>query len=228
MKPILKTENLTHIYSAGTPFQRSAVEHVDFAVYPGEFVGVIGHTGSGKSTFIQHLNGLLKPTEGRVLFNGQDIWSSARVTHETRFHVGLVFQYPEYQLFEETVYKDIAFGPGNMGLPPEEIHSRVLEAAHFAGVPEEVYPIVAARCGASMAYPLPRDYAAAREKLEGCDAVLLGPGLGSEAAARELASRAPITSSTGWRYRREVPKSPWRAEASQPRYRSGRGVFTPQ
>ena len=138
MKPILKTENLTHIYSAGTPFQRSAVEHVDFAVYPGEFVGVIGHTGSGKSTFIQHLNGLLKPTEGRVLFNGQDIWSSARVTHETRFHVGLVFQYPEYQLFEETVYKDIAFGPGNMGLGAEEIDRRVREAAGFVGIGEEL------------------------------------------------------------------------------------------
>ena len=138
MEPILRTENLTHIYSAGTPFQRSAVEHVDFAVYPGEFVGVIGHTGSGKSTFIQHLNGLLKPTEGRVLFNGQDIWSSARVTHETRFHVGLVFQYPEYQLFEETVYKDIAFGPGNMGLGAEEIDRRVREAAGFVGIGEEL------------------------------------------------------------------------------------------
>lgn len=138
MEPILKVENLTHIYSAGTPFQRIAVEHINFEAYPGEFIGVIGHTGSGKSTFIQHLNGLLKPSEGHIWLNGQDIWSSAKVTHQTRFHVGLVFQYPEYQLFEETVYKDIAFGPGNMGLDREEIDRRVREAAGFVGVGEDM------------------------------------------------------------------------------------------
>ena len=116
MEPIIKVDNLTHTYSAGTPFERNAVEHISFEAYPGEFIGVIGHTGSGKSTFIQHLNGLLRPTEGHVYFRGQDIWSAPKVTHAIRFHVGLVFQYPEYQLFEETVYKDIAFGPANMGL----------------------------------------------------------------------------------------------------------------
>ena len=137
MEPILKVENLTHTYSAGTPFQRNAIEHIDFEVRPGEFLGVIGHTGSGKSTFIQHLNGLLKPTEGHVYFKGQDIWSSPKVTHESRFHVGLVFQYPEYQLFEETVYKDIAFGPGNMGLEQSEIDRRVREAAGFVGLGED-------------------------------------------------------------------------------------------
>lgn len=137
VEPILKVENLTHTYSAGTPFQRNAIEHIDFEVRPGEFLGVIGHTGSGKSTFIQHLNGLLKPTEGHVYFKGQDIWSSPKVTHESRFHVGLVFQYPEYQLFEETVYKDIAFGPGNMGLDQNEIDRRVREAAGFVGLGEE-------------------------------------------------------------------------------------------
>ena len=136
MEPILKVENLTHTYSAGTPFQRNAIEHIDFEVGAGEFLGVIGHTGSGKSTFIQHLNGLLKPTEGKVYFRGQDIWESPKVTQQTRFHVGLVFQYPEYQLFEETVYKDIAFGPTNMGLSPEEIDHRVREAAGFTGILE--------------------------------------------------------------------------------------------
>ena len=136
MEPILKVENLTHTYSAGTPFQRNALEHIDFEIYGGEFLGVIGHTGSGKSTFLQHLNGLLKPTAGHVYFKGQDIWSSPQTTRESRFHVGLVFQYPEYQLFEETVYKDIAFGPSNMGLAKEEIDRRVREAAGFVGIQE--------------------------------------------------------------------------------------------
>ena len=136
MEPILKVTDLTHIYGAGTPFQRNAIEHIDFEVRPGEFLGVIGHTGSGKSTFIQHLNGLLKPAEGHVYFRGQDIWTSPKVTHETRFHVGLVFQYPEYQLFEETVYRDIAFGPKNMGLDEQEVDRRVREAAGFVGLDE--------------------------------------------------------------------------------------------
>ena len=136
--PILETQHLTHVYSEGTPFRHVALDAVHFTVQPGEYVAVIGRTGSGKSTLIQHCNGLLKPTSGQVLFNGEDIWSSKERTHQVRFQVGLVFQYPEYQLFEETVYKDIAFGPGNMGLPEEEIRRRVLEAAHFTGLSEDV------------------------------------------------------------------------------------------
>ena len=116
MEPILQIENLIHTYSAGTPFQRSAVEDMNLHVGTGEFLGIIGHTGSGKSTLIQHLNGLLKPTSGTVLLDGQDIWSDKKLTRQARFRVGLVFQYPEYQLFEETVFQDIAFGPKNMGL----------------------------------------------------------------------------------------------------------------
>lgn len=138
MEAILQTEKLNHIYSAGTPFERGALLDVDFTVYKGEYLGVIGHTGSGKSTLIQHLNGLLKPTSGRVLFDGQDIWESKERTRQTRFRVGLVFQYPEYQLFEETVYKDIAFGPGNMGLDKDEIDRRVREAAQFVGLKDDV------------------------------------------------------------------------------------------
>lgn len=137
-EPILKTEKLTHVYSADTPFEAVAIEDVDFEVYPGEFVGVIGHTGSGKSTLMQHLNGLIKPTSGRVLFRGEDIFETKERTHNVRFHVGLVFQYPEYQLFDETVYKDIAFGPRNMKLSEEEIDERVREAADFAGVPRDL------------------------------------------------------------------------------------------
>ena len=116
MEAILETKKLSHIYSAGTPFERGALLEVDFTAYAGEYLGIIGHTGSGKSTLIQHLNGLLKPTSGQVLFQGEDIWADAKRTRQTRFQVGLVFQYPEYQLFEETVYKDISFGPKNMGL----------------------------------------------------------------------------------------------------------------
>lgn len=136
--PILETVHLSHVYSEGTPFRHVALDDVHFAVQPGEYVAVIGRTGSGKSTLIQHCNGLLKPTSGQVLFNGEDIWSSKERTHQVRFQVGLVFQYPEYQLFEETVYKDIAFGPGNMGLNEEEIRRRVLEAAHFTGLSDDV------------------------------------------------------------------------------------------
>ena len=110
MEAILETKKLSHIYSAGTPFERGALLEVDFTAYAGEYLGIIGHTGSGKSTLIQHLNGLLKPTSGQVLFQGEDIWADAKRTRQTRFQVGLVFQYPEYQLFEETVYKDISFG----------------------------------------------------------------------------------------------------------------------
>lgn len=138
MNPIIETQNLTHIYSQGTPFQRYALDSVDFSVNQGEFMGIIGHTGSGKSTLIQHLNGLLKPSSGKVLFGGKDIWSDKLFTREVRFQVGLVFQYPEYQLFEETVYKDIAFGPKNMKLEEQEIDRRVREAAAFVELPEEV------------------------------------------------------------------------------------------
>lgn len=134
MEPILETKRLTHTYSAGTPFERTALDNVDFAAYPGEYLGIIGHTGSGKSTLIQHLNGLLKPTSGQVLFQDTDIWSDPKITRRTRFQVGLVFQYPEYQLFEETVYKDIAFGPVNMGLSPAQVDERVREAANFVGL----------------------------------------------------------------------------------------------
>lgn len=134
MAPILQIENLTHIYSAGTPFEHIALDSMSFSVERGEFIGIIGHTGSGKSTLMQHLNGLLKPTSGRVLLDGEDIWASKKSVRQARFRVGLVFQYPEYQLFEETVYKDIAFGPKNMGLNKKEIDQRVREAAGFVGL----------------------------------------------------------------------------------------------
>ena len=137
MAPILEVKNLTHIYSVGTPFEHTALKDISFSVEPGEFIGVIGHTGSGKSTLMQHMNGLLKPTEGTVLLGGKDIWSDKALTRQSRFRVGLVFQYPEYQLFEETVYKDIAFGPKNMGLKQEEIHRRVMEAAGFVGLTQQ-------------------------------------------------------------------------------------------
>ena len=137
MKPILETKNLTHTYGIGTPFRSDAIVNVNLSVNRGEFVGIIGHTGSGKSTLIQHLNGLLKPTSGEILLDGRDIWSDKKFTRETRFRVGLVFQYPEYQLFEETAYLDIAFGPKNMGLSKEEVHQRVMRAAGFVGIPEE-------------------------------------------------------------------------------------------
>ena len=136
MAPILQVKNLQHIYSVGTPFEHVALEDVTFSVERGEFIGVIGHTGSGKSTLMQHLNGLLKPTSGTIELDGVDIWTDKKTTRQARFRVGLVFQYPEYQLFEETVYKDIAFGPKNMKLSAEEIDRRVREAAGFVGLTE--------------------------------------------------------------------------------------------
>ena len=138
MEAIIETQKLSHIYSVGTPFERGALVDVDFTAYRGEYLGIIGHTGSGKSTLIQHLNGLLKPTSGKVLFEGQDIWETKERTRQTRFQVGLVFQYPEYQLFEETVYKDISFGPKNMGLDEAEIDRRVRQAAEFVGLRPEI------------------------------------------------------------------------------------------
>ena len=135
---VIEIKDLSHIYSAGTPFEKAALDHVDLSIEEGEFVGVIGHTGSGKSTLIQHLNGLLKPTSGAVFIDGQNIWNEKKQMCRLRFNVGLVFQYPEYQLFEETVYKDIAFGPKNMGLSDEEIDRRVRDAARFTGVSDEM------------------------------------------------------------------------------------------
>ena len=134
MEPILQVKDLSYVYSAGTPFEHKALDNVNFTLNRGEFVGIIGHTGSGKSTLMQQLNGLLKPTSGQVLLGGVDIWSDKQFTRQARFRVGLVFQYPEYQLFEETVYKDIAFGPKNMGLSEAEIDKRVREAAGFVGI----------------------------------------------------------------------------------------------
>ena len=136
MEPIMQVKNLSYVYSAGTPFEHKALDNVNFTIHRGEFVGIIGHTGSGKSTLMQQLNGLLKPTAGQVLLNGVDIWFDKQTTRQARFRVGLVFQYPEYQLFEETVYKDIAFGPKNMGLSQQEIDRRVREAAGFVGITE--------------------------------------------------------------------------------------------
>ncbi|MCR4935177.1 MAG: energy-coupling factor transporter ATPase [Oscillospiraceae bacterium] len=136
--PILETRALSHVYSQGTPFEKTAVHDISLAVEEGELVGVIGHTGSGKSTFIQHLNGLLKPSAGQVLFRGQDIHADKAALRAVRFGVGLVFQYPEYQLFEETVFRDIAFGPKNMGLVEAEIRERVYEAASFVGVGDDL------------------------------------------------------------------------------------------
>ena len=137
LAPILEVKNLHHIYSAGTPFEHVALKDVSFSVERGEFVGVIGHTGSGKSTLVQHLNGLLKPTSGQILLDGKDIWSDKATVRQAKFRIGLVFQYPEYQLFEETVYKDIAFGPRNMKLSAEEIDKRVRDAARLVGLTEQ-------------------------------------------------------------------------------------------
>lgn len=135
MSTILETRDLTHVYGAGTPFERTALDHVNISIEQGEILGVIGHTGSGKSTLIQHFNGLLKPTSGEVLLGGQPIWNEkGKCERDVRFRVGLVFQYPEYQLFEETIAKDIAFGPRNMGLGEQEIAERVREAMAFVGL----------------------------------------------------------------------------------------------
>lgn len=135
---VLETQDLTYIYSEGTPFQKTAVDHVNLQIDDGEIIGVMGHTGSGKSTLIQHFNGLLKPSSGKILLDGEDIWADKSKIREVRFKVGLVFQYPEYQIFEETVYKDIAFGCKNMGLDDAEIKKRVLETACDIGLKEEL------------------------------------------------------------------------------------------
>lgn len=134
---MIKTEGLTYIYSDGTPFRKVAIDSIDLDIEKGELVGIIGHTGSGKSTLIQHFNGLLKPTAGKIYIDEQDIWESKAITRATRFKVGLVFQYPEHQIFEETVYKDIAFGPKNMGLSESEVDRRVRENARLVGLKDD-------------------------------------------------------------------------------------------
>lgn len=135
---ILETKDLTYEYGAGTPFRKTAVDKVSISIRQGEFLGVIGHTGSGKSTLIQLLNGLLKPTSGQILLDGKDIWEEPKKIRAVRFRVGMVFQYPEYQLFEETVLKDIMFGPKNMGLSEDEAKARAMEATRFTGLREEL------------------------------------------------------------------------------------------
>ena len=138
MESIIRVDNLTHTYGVGTPFQRSAVEGLSLDIRRGEFLGIIGHTGSGKSTLIQHLNGLLKPSSGTIYLDGADIWAEPKKIRSVRFRVGLVFQYPEYQLFEDTVRKDVAFGPKNMGLDTAEVERRVLAAIEAVGLDESV------------------------------------------------------------------------------------------
>ena len=135
---ILKTENLSYIYSENTPFEMAALKNVNIEIEQGDFVGIIGHTGSGKSTLVQHFNGLVKPTSGKVYFNGEDIWADEKKINDLRFKVGLVFQYPEYQLFDATVESDIAFGPRNMGLSEEEIKTRVEMAAYYVGLSKDL------------------------------------------------------------------------------------------
>lgn len=134
----LKTENLSYVYGEGTPFKITALDNVNIDLEKGELVAIIGHTGSGKSTLVQHLNGLLKPTEGKIFLDDENIWESKSKVYDTRFRVGLCFQYPEYQLFESTVYKDIAFGPANMGLNEKEIDERVRSAAKYVGIPDSM------------------------------------------------------------------------------------------
>ena len=131
---VIETKNLTYTYGAGTPFSKTAIEDVKIAIKKGEFIGLIGYTGSGKSTLIQQLNGLLRPTSGTVLLNGKDIWEKKKEIRKVRFQVGMVFQYPEYQLFEDTVIKDIGFGPRNMGLSQDEVNQRVMQAVDFVGL----------------------------------------------------------------------------------------------
>lgn len=135
---VLEVQHITHTYSAGSPFEQHAIRDVSLKTVEGELLGIIGHTGSGKSTLIQHLNGLLRPSEGRILLDGRDIWESPKKIRDIRFAVGMVFQYPEYQLFEDTIYKDIAFGPRNMGLDESEIDRRVRRAAADVGIGDDL------------------------------------------------------------------------------------------
>lgn len=136
--PVLSAENVKFVYGTGTSFEKTALKDVSFSIEKGEFIGVIGHTGSGKSTLVQLLNGLLRPAEGKIFLNGKDIWEHPKKIRQVRFKVGMVFQYPEYQLFEETVYKDIAYGPRNMGLTGDELDEKIRMAAEFVGLSEEL------------------------------------------------------------------------------------------
>ena len=135
---IISTNNLSYVYSAGTPFEKTALDNINIDIEQGELVGIIGHTGSGKSTLVQHFNGLVKPTSGQIFVDGEDIWANPKEIKQLRFKVGLVFQYPEYQLFDETVRKDIAFGPRNMGLSEDEINQRVADAAKIVGLSDRL------------------------------------------------------------------------------------------
>ena len=135
---VIKAENIRFVYGTGTSFEKTALSDVNFEIEKGEFIGIIGHTGSGKSTLVQLLNGLLKPTDGKIYLNGKDIWEQPKKIRNVRFKVGMVFQYPEYQLFDETVYKDISYGPKNMGLSDEEIDEKVRSAAEFVGLKKEL------------------------------------------------------------------------------------------
>ncbi|MDO5560027.1 MAG: energy-coupling factor transporter ATPase [Oscillospiraceae bacterium] len=135
---ILKTEGLTYIYGTGTPFEKKALDNVNVEIQSGEIAGIIGHTGSGKSTLVQHFNGLLRPSSGKVYFNGEDIWKDKKVPHDLRFEIGLVFQYPEYQIFEETVFKDIAYGPKNMKLDEKSVDERVRQTAQMLQIPDSM------------------------------------------------------------------------------------------
>lgn len=138
MSKVLELKNLSYVYGTGTPFEKTAVNNVSLSIEKGEFIGIMGHTGSGKSTLVQMLNGLMKPTSGQVLLDGEDIWANPKDIRKIRFKVGMVFQYPEYQLFEETVAKDIAFGPTNMGESGAELEKAVNDAARFTGLKDEL------------------------------------------------------------------------------------------
>lgn len=138
MSKVLELKNLSYVYGTGTPFEKTAVNNLSLSIEKGEFIGVMGHTGSGKSTLVQMLNGLMKPTSGQVLLDGEDIWANPKDIRKIRFKVGMVFQYPEYQLFEETVAKDIAFGPTNMGKSGAELEKAVNDAARFTGLKDEL------------------------------------------------------------------------------------------
>lgn len=138
MSKVLELKNLSYVYGTGTPFEKTAVNNLSLSIEKGEFIGIMGHTGSGKSTLVQMLNGLMKPTSGQVLLDGEDIWANPKDIRKIRFKVGMVFQYPEYQLFEETVAKDIAFGPMNMGKSGAELEKAVNDAARFTGLKDEL------------------------------------------------------------------------------------------
>ena len=138
MSKVLELKNLSYVYGTGTPFEKTAVNNLSLSFEKGEFIGIMGHTGSGKSTLVQMLNGLMKPTSGQVLLDGEDIWANPKDIRKIRFKVGMVFQYPEYQLFEETVAKDIAFGPTNMGKSGAELEKAVNDAARFTGLKDEL------------------------------------------------------------------------------------------